>query len=129
VSSCRSHCTKLATYYDVATLLCTMQKFGAGKTRWMMQMASFCQGKGIPAMCYHAGLSATQRQAVADAMAQRRVRVVTCTTALSTGLDMSFIDGVVHHALPSSLEEYVQQARCLPVTHKRACICNCNVTN
>lgn len=62
-------------------------------------------------MCYHAGLSAMQRQAVADNMAQRRLRVVTCTTSLSTGLDMAFIDGVVHHALPSSMEEYVQQVR------------------
>jgi ATP-dependent DNA helicase RecQ len=75
------------------------------------QLASFLQGRGIPAMCYHAGLSAAQRQAVAAGMAARRVRVVTCTTALSTGLDMAYIDAVVHHSLPASMEEYVQQAR------------------
>ena len=76
-----------------------------------MQLASFLQGKGVPAMCYHAGLSAPQRQAVAEGIASRKLRVVTCTTALSTGLDLACVDAVVHHALPSSLEEYVQQVR------------------
>jgi superfamily II DNA helicase RecQ len=75
-----------------------------------VQMASFLQGRGVPAMCYHAGLSAAQRQAVADAINKKSVRVVACTTALSTGLDMSSVDSVLHLTLPSSLEDYIQQA-------------------
>jgi ATP-dependent DNA helicase RecQ len=62
-------------------------------------------------MSYHAGLSVSQRQAVAEAITKKRVRVVACTTALSTGLDMSSIDSVIHLSMPSSLEDYVQQAR------------------
>lgn len=82
-----------------------------------VQLASFLQGRGIPAMCYHAGMSATQRQAVSSALAARRLRVVTCTTALSTGLDLSFIDGVVHHSLPPSMEDFVQQVRPALASH------------
>jgi ATP-dependent DNA helicase RecQ len=62
-------------------------------------------------MSYHAGLTVTQRQAVAEAISKKRVRVVACTTALSTGLDLSSIDSVIHLAVPSSLEDYIQQAR------------------
>ena len=82
-----------------------------------MQLASFLQGKGVHAACYHAGLSAAQRQSVAENLAKRKLRVLTCTTALSTGLDVSCIDGVIHHTLPSSLEEYVQQVRCIEVNY------------
>lgn len=62
-------------------------------------------------MSYHAGLSAAARQEVSDSLGSGRVSVVTCTTALSTGLDCSRVDGVLHHSLPPSMEEYVQQVR------------------
>jgi superfamily II DNA helicase RecQ len=102
---------------------CSNEKVG---TR-TLQLASFLQGRGISAMCYHSGLSATQRQAVSDNMVQRLLRVVTCTTSLSTGLDMAGIDGIMHHALPSSMEEYVQQVCASLATdvqpHLRALCC------
>ena len=72
-----------------------------------VQLASFLQGKGVSALAYHAGLSATQRQGVSFAVLQQRVKVVVCTMALSSGLDFSSIDAVVHFTLPNSLEEYV----------------------
>lgn len=74
-----------------------------------VQLAAYLQGRGVSAMSYHAGLSAAARQDVSDSLASGRVSVVTCTTALSTGLDCSRVDGVLHYSLPSSMEEYVQQ--------------------
>eukprot|EP00892_Ulva_mutabilis_P003964 jgi/Ulvmu1/193/UM001_0197.1 len=73
------------------------------------QLAAYLQGRGLSAMSYHAGLSAAARQEVSDSLGTGRVSVVTCTTALSTGLDCSRVDGVLHHSLPPSMEEYVQQ--------------------
>lgn len=75
----------------------------------MLQLAAYLHGRGISAMSYHAGLSAAARQEVSDSLRCGRVSVVTCTTALSTGLDCSRVDGVLHYSLPPSLEEYVQQ--------------------
>jgi superfamily II DNA helicase RecQ len=62
-------------------------------------------------MAYHAGLSATQRQQVSTALVARKVSLVACTSSLSSGLDCSAIDAIIHYSLPSSLEEYVQQVR------------------
>lgn len=77
--------------------------------RAVVQLAAYLHGRGISAMAYHAGLSAGARQDVSDSLASGRVSVVTCTTALSTGLDCSRVDGVLHYSLPPSMEEYVQQ--------------------
>lgn len=74
-----------------------------------VQLAAYLQGRGVSAMSYHAGLSAAARQDVSDSLVNGRVSVVTCTTALSTGLDCSRVDGVLHYSLPPSMEEYVQQ--------------------
>ncbi len=46
---------------------------------------------------------------------QGKVRIVTATVAFGMGLDAPGVAGVVHLTLPRSLEEYVQQARILPL--------------
>jgi Lhr-like helicase len=80
-----------------------------------VQLASYLQGRGVAAAAYHGSLSGVARQSVAKRLAAGELRVVTCTTALSTGLDLHNIDGILHHTMPASLEDYVQQV--LHITH------------
>ena len=86
-----------------------------------MQLSAYLHGRGISAMAYHAGLSAAARQEVSDSLRSGRVSVVTCTTALSTGLDCSRVDGVMHFSLPSSMEEYVQQVCLTAISSGTSC--------
>lgn len=74
-----------------------------------VQLASYLQGRGLAAASYYGSMSGAARQAVAERLAAGKLKVVTCTTALSSGLDLHNVDGVLHNAMPASLEDYVQQ--------------------
>ncbi len=65
---------------------------------------------GIPSTYYHAGLDpATKNRAQSDWM-EGRARVIVATTAFGMGIDKADVRTVVHLDMPSTLEEYYQEA-------------------
>jgi ATP-dependent DNA helicase RecQ len=63
-----------------------------------------------PTMLYHGELSAEERVRAHERFATGEVRVAVATSAFGMGIDVASVRQVVHVALPSSLEEYYQQA-------------------
>ncbi|MBU2489851.1 MAG: DNA helicase RecQ [Proteobacteria bacterium] len=73
------------------------------------QTAAWLAGKGLPAMGYHAGMDARDRQE-----AQRRFRhedglIMVATVAFGLGIDKPDVRFVAHLDLPHSLEQYYQE--------------------
>lgn len=66
--------------------------------------------KGISATRYHAGLSATERNATQADFVYDRRRVMVATNAFGMGIDKSNVNFVIHYNLPLSLEAYYQEA-------------------
>ena len=73
-------------------------------------LASHLTALGVAAAPYHSGLHSRARDEAAADFAAGRVRVVAATVAFGMGVDVPGVDGVIHAALPRSVEEYVQQA-------------------
>ena len=67
-------------------------------------------GRRMPTMLYHADLDARERSEAHERFASGEVRVGVATSAFGMGVDVATVRQVVHLALPSSLEEYYQQA-------------------
>ena len=73
-------------------------------------LAAHLNALGIGAAPYHSGLHARARDEAAADFASGKIRVVAATVAFGMGVDVPGVDGVIHAALPRSVEEYVQQA-------------------
>jgi DNA topoisomerase-3 len=58
---------------------------------------------------YHAGMSASERDAVQTAFLGGRLDVIVATTAFGMGIDKADVRTVVHAALPASVEGYYQE--------------------
>ncbi|THY42825.1 ATP-dependent DNA helicase [Aureobasidium pullulans] len=65
--------------------------------------------KSFDAAYYHAGLKVEEKMAVQDSFMASEIRIVVATIAFGMGVDKSDIRNVIHHDLPSSIEEYSQQ--------------------
>lgn len=59
---------------------------------------------------YHAGMSMEQRQLVQAAWMQQQVQIIVCTNAFGMGINKTDVRWVIHYDLPSSLENYYQEA-------------------
>ncbi|KAH8069697.1 four-way junction helicase [Aureococcus anophagefferens] len=82
------------------------------KTQWEAErVAEHLAARGVAARPYHAGLVAGDRQKVARDFARGApsARVVVATVAFGMGVDKANVRLVVHHAMPPSLERYVQE--------------------
>lgn len=74
------------------------------------ELAELIKSSGITADYYHAGLSAEEKSDRQDRWKRGDVRVIVATNAFGMGIDKPDVRVVVHYDLPSSLEEYYQEA-------------------
>ena len=74
------------------------------------ELAAFLNREGIPTTYYNAGLSREEKADNQDAWSSGKRRVMVATTAFGMGIDKADVRLVVHYDLPSSLEEYYQEA-------------------
>ena len=65
---------------------------------------------GVKALAYHAGMSSEERKKRQEAWMRGEVRVMVSTNAFGMGIDKPDVRLVCHLGLPSSLEEYYQEA-------------------
>jgi ATP-dependent DNA helicase RecQ len=74
------------------------------------RLAQFLHQSGTRAVCYHAGLGGEQRQRTQCRFENDEVQAIVGTVAFGMGIDKPNIRRVIHYNLPSSLEDYYQQA-------------------
>jgi len=81
-----------------------------GRRKTCEQVAAHLLGDGISAAPYHAGLPAHERTATLQQFLAGELEAVAATTAFGMGIDKADVRSVVHWTIPSSPEEYYQQA-------------------
>lgn len=74
------------------------------------EIAEILQKNGISADFYHAGLAAEDKNEKQNRWKADQCRVMVATNAFGMGIDKPDVRVVIHHDLPSSLEEYYQEA-------------------
>jgi ATP-dependent DNA helicase RecQ len=82
----------------------------AGTRNTVEELAIMLRTHGVPAEAYHAGLQNTERKEVQQRFMDGRTRVIVATTAFGMGIDKPDVRFVVHHDMPSTLEQYYQEA-------------------
>ncbi len=73
------------------------------------ELSTKLQGKGVKAMCYHAGMSDEMRAKVQEDFINDEILVVCATVAFGMGIDKSNVRWVIHHNLPQNIEGYYQE--------------------
>ncbi|MDE6197529.1 MAG: RecQ family ATP-dependent DNA helicase [Muribaculaceae bacterium] len=74
------------------------------------ELASQLAANGVQALFYHAGLESHDKAARQDDWQSGQTRVMAATTAFGMGIDKPDVRLVVHYDIPSTLEEYYQEA-------------------
>ncbi|MCD8386906.1 MAG: RecQ family ATP-dependent DNA helicase [Bacteroidales bacterium] len=74
------------------------------------ELAELLLREGISAQYYHAGLDPQDKEERQEQWKTGAVRVMVATNAFGMGIDKADVRTVVHFDLPSSLEEYYQEA-------------------
>jgi len=81
-----------------------------GRRKTCEEVAAHLLGDGISAAPYHAGLPARERTETLEQFLAGGLDAVCATTAFGMGIDKPDVRSVVHWTIPSSPEEYYQQA-------------------
>lgn len=74
------------------------------------ELAQMLEQHGVSASFYHAGLDPEIKEERQNAWKDGEVRVMVATNAFGMGIDKADVRVVVHYDLPTSLEEYYQEA-------------------
>jgi len=64
----------------------------------------------ISAGFYHGGLNSTDREFMLDSWMSGNLKIMVATNAFGMGVDKSDVRFVIHHDMPTSIEEYYQEA-------------------
>ena len=73
-------------------------------------LASMLTREGFGALFYHAGLDSHEKATRQEAWHSGQSRIMVATTAFGMGIDKPDVRVVVHYDIPSTLEEYYQEA-------------------
>lgn len=82
----------------------------AGTRNNVEEIAGMLQRHGVAAEAYHAGLDSQDRAQVQERFMRGATRVIVATTAFGMGIDKSDVRFVLHHDMPSTIEQYYQEA-------------------
>jgi ATP-dependent DNA helicase RecQ len=74
------------------------------------QTVDFLEERGIPAVAYHGKMDSDTRRRNQERWMSDEVRVLVGTIAFGLGINKASVRGVVHLALPKSVEQYYQEA-------------------
>lgn len=65
---------------------------------------------GVKAAYYHAGLSDEERTKIQSLFKKEEIQVVVATIAFGMGIDKANLRYIIHYTMPSSIEQYYQEA-------------------
>lgn len=82
----------------------------AARTRRTEMIADRLCGDGINAVAYHGQMETLQKQENQERFMSGEVDVVVATTAFGMGIDKDDVGLVIHYNIPTSLEDYTQEA-------------------
>lgn len=74
------------------------------------ELSDLLNEKGFTSTFFHAGLSNSQREHRQDKWKSGEIRVMVATNAFGMGIDKANVRIVIHYSMPSSMEEYFQEA-------------------
>ena len=74
------------------------------------QIAEFLQAQGIDTDRFHAGLQPEEKKTIQQRFIDGELRVIAATNAFGMGIDKPDVRLVIHADIPSSLENYLQEA-------------------
>ncbi len=75
-----------------------------------LDIAAELNAQGLSAHYYHAGLAPEEKEVKQNDWKTNKVRIMVATNAFGMGIDKPDVRVVVHMDLPSSIEEYYQEA-------------------
>ncbi len=75
-----------------------------------VELADLLGRAGLSADYYHAGMDARSKTRVQDEWMHDRTRIMVATTAFGMGIDKADVRMVIHYDMPSTIEEYYQEA-------------------
>lgn len=74
------------------------------------ELARKLRAINISAGFYHGGLNSTDREFMLDSWMSGNLKIMVATNAFGMGVDKSDVRFVIHHDMPTSIEEYYQEA-------------------